>query len=181
MNLNIRLACSQEMKQVLDIQRQAIQMLCSKDYNPRQVDAIVRSQHRGRGRSERIYVAENNHGIVGFIAVNSSTTTIVGIYVHPDHTRQGIATQLLKYFERLAIEKQRRQLWVTSSLSAVALYQNQGYSIIGKIKINACGVSIPCICMRKSTSVPPPQHRLGIPPEMLWGLVCACIILLVFR
>lgn len=181
MNLNIRLACSQEMKQVLDIQRQAIQILCSKDYNPCQVDAIVRSQHQWRGSYEHIYVAEKDHDLVGFIAVSPCKTNIAGIYVHPDHTRQGIATQLLQYFEYLAIEQQRHRVWVISSLTAVALYQSQGYVAVEKTKINALGISIPCLLMEKFTRVSPPQQRFGIPPEMLWGLVCACIILLVFR
>lgn len=181
MNLNIRLACTEEMEQVLDLQRQAIQALCSQDYSPHQVDAIVRSQHKWRGLYERIYVAEKGQALVGFIAVSPCRTTIAGIYVHPDHSRQGIATQLLQYFEQLAIEKKRHRVWVTSSLTAVALYQSQGYAVVGKTKINALGISIPCLFMEKFTSVPPPQYRFGIHPAVLWGLLFFCFIFLFFR
>ncbi|WP_299484515.1 GNAT family N-acetyltransferase [Acaryochloris sp. IP29b_bin.137] len=182
MNLNIRLVGSEEMEQVLDIQRQAIQNLCSKDYNPHQVDAIVRSQHKWRGTYERIYVAEKDQALVGFIAVSPCKTNIAGLYVHPDHTRQGIATQLLQYFERLAIENKRHRIWVTSSLTAVALYQSQGYVGVGKTKINALGISIPCLFMEKYTSVPPPQYPLGIPLAVLWvAVLLVGIILLLLR
>lgn len=181
MNLNIRLACTEEMEQVLDIQQQAIRMLCSQDYSPHQVDAIVRSQHKWRGGYERIYVAEQDQTLVGFIAISLCKTSIAGIYVHPDHIRQGIATRLLQFFEHLAVEKKRHRVWVISSLTAVALYQSQGYVVVGKTKINALGISIPCLVMEKFTSVPPPQYRFGVHPLVLWGLLCICLIFLLFR
>ncbi|MGR3278202.1 GNAT family N-acetyltransferase, partial [Acaryochloris marina NIES-2412] len=68
MNLNIRLARPADMEQVLDLQQQAIQMLCSRDYSPAQVDAIVQSQHEWRGQQELIYMAQKDHHLVGFIA-----------------------------------------------------------------------------------------------------------------
>lgn len=181
MNLNIRLACSEDMEQILEVQRQAIQMLCSKDYNPIQVNAIIKSQHQWRGPYECIYVAEQGDVLIGFIAFSACTTKILGIYVHPDYTRQGIATQLLQYFEHLAIARKRHTLEVISSLTAVALYQSQGYVAVRKTTINALGASVPCLYMEKSARVPLPRSPLGVPTEVLWGLVGACLVLRVFR
>lgn len=193
MNLNIRLARPGDMEQVLYLQTQAIQMLCSKDYTPVQVDAIVQSQHEWRGQQEVIYMAEKDHRLVGFIAFSLCSTKILGIYVHPNYTRQGIATQLLQYFERRALGEQRQTLEVLSSLTAVALYQSQGYVSVQKTKIVALGVSVPCLLMEKSMTMPssvsgyalnPSQssspHGFKLAPEVLWALFCVFLLLLLF-
>lgn len=180
MNLNIRLVCPEEMVQVLHLQRQAIQMLCRKDYSPHQVDAIVQSQHQWRGQQERIYVAQKGEHLVGFIAFSPCTTKILGIYVHPNHIRQGIATQLLQYFEQLAIRKQRQTLQVIASLTAVALYQSQGYVCVKKTEINALGISVPCLIMEKSTNVFSSTYGFDLAPEILWALICIFLLLLLF-
>ncbi|QUY43576.1 GNAT family N-acetyltransferase [Acaryochloris marina] len=191
MNLNIRLARPADMEQVLDIQQQAIQRLCSRDYSPAQVDAIVQSQHEWRGQQELIYMAQKDHYLVGFIAFSLCSTKILGIYVHPDHTRQGIATQLLQYFERRALAEQRPTIEVFSSLTAVALYQSQGYVSVQKTKIDALGVSVPCLFMKKSVTssslrftLPPSQssspHGFKLEPEVLWAFVCIFLLLLLF-
>jgi len=189
MNLNIRLACPEEMEQVLDIQQQAIQMLCSQDYSPEQVDAIVQSQQAWRGQQERIYVAEKGNHLVGFIAFSPCNTEISGIYVHPDHTRQGIATQLLANFERRAMEDSQCTLKVMSSLTAVAFYESQGYISVQKTQMDALGVSVPCLRMEKSMTsstrkleLPPSpsSSTYDLSPGVLWALVCVLLLLLLF-
>ena len=138
-------------------------------------------------------MAEKDHHLVGFIAFSLCSTKVLGIYVHPDHTRQGIATQLLQYFERRALGEQRHTLEVLSSLTAVALYQSQGYVSVQKTQIDALGISVPCLLMEKNMTLPSSLHRYALDPsqpssphgfklapEVLWTLVCVFLLLLLF-
>ncbi len=163
-DLTIRPALQQNLEQLLTIQRQAIQTLCCHDYSLQQLDAIILSQHEARGLSEEIHVAENEQGIVGFIAMMLPRWQIGGIYVHPAHTRQGIATQLLAYLEQQALEQRQRKISVMSSLTAVPFYQSQGYVLVRRSGfVTAQSVWIPCINLEKQMDVPVRPSRWFFP------------------
>lgn len=163
------------------LQQQAIQKLCCQDYGPRQLDAIILSQQRIRGLPELILLAENEQDLVGFSSALLPSWEIGGVYVHPDHTRQGIATQLLTDLEQQAIRRKKRKLLVMSSLTAVAFYQSLGFQVIRKKKFCMHGIWIPCVAMEKVIALPQ-QHRGEIPPYVLWFCVFLVIalVLMVF-
>jgi putative acetyltransferase len=168
MALTIRPACSQDLEQILELQQQAIQVLCSRDYGPHQLDAIILSQQQVRGLSELILLAENEQDLVGFSTALLPSWEIGGVYVHPDYTRQGIATQLLTDLERQAIKQRKRKLSVMSSLTAVAFYQSLGFQVIRKSTFLMHGVWIPCVAMEKLIALPYHQRRWRMHPLVLW-------------
>lgn len=174
MALTIRPAGPQDLNSILELQRQAIQTLCSQDYGPRQLDAIILSQKQARGGSELILLAENEQNLVGFSTALLPSWEIGGVYVHPDFTRRGIATQLLTDLERQAVERRRRKLSVISSLTAVAFYRSLGFQVIRKNKFLMHGTWIPCIEMEK----PLPQPRQNLPPLLLWCCIFVLVALL---
>ncbi len=178
MVLTIRPAGPQDLEQILALQQQAIQELCNQDYGPRQLDAIILTQQQVRGSSELILLAESDYDLVGFSTALIPSWEIGGVYVHPDYTRQGIATQLLTNLEQQAIERRRRKLSVMSSLTAVAFYQSLGFQVIRKKKFYMHGIWIPCVAMEKVISLPA-QYQWRLPPFVLWLMLCFFVFLVI--
>ena len=110
MNLQFRLANSEDIEKILKLQSSSIKLM-SPDYTPRQIESLVRSQTSARLRyNEIVFLASYKDELVGFAClINNSFQfggfQIGGLYVHPNFIRQGIGTQLLEVIERTAIEK----------------------------------------------------------------------------
>lgn len=75
---------------------------------------------------------------------------ITALYVHPQFTRRGISTHLLRKVERIAIVHNMRMLRVAASLTAQPFYQANGYRVQDESDLIAApGLSIPYINMTK--------------------------------
>ncbi|MEH2387456.1 MAG: hypothetical protein V7K14_17100 [Nostoc sp.] len=61
-HIKIRLAQPQDRNQIFDIQRDAIQILCSRDYNPEQIQVLLNDiqldKSQGEERKDIVFVAE---------------------------------------------------------------------------------------------------------------------------
>ena len=77
---------------------------------------------------------------------------LVGLYVHPEHKREGIGSALMAQFETETITASRRYLWVLSeNHSAIAFYRSLGYEVSGETKEMIIGdVSLEEIRMEKT-------------------------------
>ena len=77
----------------------------------------------------KVWVAEDNNLVVGFIAINSEMTWITWLYVLPDRYRQGIGRKLL----RKAIANCQSTVYVSvlsGNDAALNLYQSEGFEIV---------------------------------------------------
>jgi GNAT superfamily N-acetyltransferase len=80
-----------------------------------------------------IYIGYNDDGII--VGVESGYRTnldyfrVRGLWVNPNYRGQGIATQLIKYFEDRCKEK---YLWTIPRESALGFYIKYGFAITGK-------------------------------------------------
>jgi putative acetyltransferase len=160
MQLQIRLAQSEDMPHILALQAHSLRSLSQSHYSREQIEALVRSQAEVRMQSfeageELIYVGEvamdeSSLQIVAMSALLIGQAQIGAVYVHPDFVRQGIARQLVEVLEAKARELNYRILYVISSLAAVLFYRSMGYRHIGKTCIMAENYAIGCVNMAKS-------------------------------
>lgn len=148
--MQIRKAQPADIKQITAIQVESLRKLCANDYRDRDLQALVRSKQRDRNWDETIFVAETSAGIVGFCALSNISPFIQALFVHPNWTRQGIATELIAALEAEAINRQIKRLIVNSSLTAKPFYQARGYQVIRMRHHIWVGWNpIPCVKMQK--------------------------------
>jgi putative acetyltransferase len=129
----------------------------SPDYNPRQIESLVKSQTLARLRyDEIVFLASYKDELVGFACLINNFFQfggfqISGVYVHPSFLRQGIGTQLLEVIEKTAIEKGCQVISVLSSLTAINFYKARGYQVIRQSGFfSELNVWIPCLILKKS-------------------------------
>lgn len=158
----IRRAQPDEIIQLLRIQIDALRGLCIQDYTPEQIEALIERniRHASLHRScdEITLVAAVDQTLVGLAALLDRR--ISAVYVHPQFSRQGIGTQLLKAIEAVAITRKFKNLSVAASLNARPFYQANGYRVLGESYLIADQhLPIPYVNMKKRM-MPPLQTDL---------------------
>ena len=76
---------------------------------------------------ETYFVAEANGEVVGFCTFKDNE--IMGLYVDPTASRNGLGSLLLEKAERQISSESHRSSKLTAALSAVPFYQRHNYSI----------------------------------------------------
>ncbi|MFE4105884.1 GNAT family N-acetyltransferase [Almyronema epifaneia] len=150
--ISIRKAQPQDVIQLLRIQADALRTLCSQDYAPEQIEALInrniRYASRGGSQRETTLVAEVKGMRVGLATLLGSHVS--ALYVHPHYARQGIGSRLLKALEKIAVNHKVKALGVAASLTARPFYQANGYQVLGTSYITTeLGLRIQYIEMRK--------------------------------
>ncbi len=147
--VTIRPAKPEDKYQIIRIQYNALRILSAKDYNSKQLNALLKSKSIPRKSPETIFIAEVNRQPVGFASLLFPLNTIGAVFVDPNFIRKNIGTLLLKRLEQEAIENKIPVLWVYSSLNGHYFYQANGYETIGKALLPLYSTYIPCIQMKK--------------------------------
>jgi putative acetyltransferase len=149
--LLVRMARSEDLVAIRDLQLLSLKVLAAKDYTPPQLTALVRSKESLRGWDELHFVAEVSGLIVGFGALALGQPWVNALFVHPKFTRQGIATRLLGAMEEEAMRRGDRRLWVMSSLTGEPFYRSVGFESLERnvIPVDDSPVAVPCVRMRK--------------------------------
>lgn len=182
MTIQIRLAESQDLDRIIELQTYSIKTLISGEYNCEQVEALAKDQQQYRGSNETIFLAECNGQLVGFASLLwIDLHPIIGsVYIHPKFVRKGIGRQLVATIENMAIAKNYKILKVTASLTAVPFYQAQGYKIIRKTGFwTYTGVWIPCIKLEKQLSSPTALEMSSTPIVFVCLFVISFLITLI--
>ena len=148
-SIRIRWATPEDEPEIIRIQCRAISILATKDYNPQQIKALLRSKSKPRFASEIVWVAEIAGSIIGFAAMLGSHDTVSAVFVEPNFTRRGIGSLLLQHLEQEAINYKVPVLWVSSSLTGQNFYRVNGYSKVAKIYLVLGSSYIRCIRMKK--------------------------------
>lgn len=71
------------------------------------------------------------------------------MYTHPDFTRRGVGTLILKLCEAAALEKGFRKLMLVATLSGEPLYRAAGFTAVEQFVDHAGGAGVPLIVMAK--------------------------------
>ena len=145
----IRLAKPEDKYKIVKIQYSALRITAAKDYNHRQIQALLKSKSTFRQSPETIFVAEIDGHPVGFASLLHPPNTIGAVFVSPQFTRRNIGTLLIQTLEQEAIKNKISVLWVCSSLTGYSFYKANGYQTISKTVFPLYSTYIPCIQMKK--------------------------------
>jgi putative acetyltransferase len=119
---------AQGMKELHD---RAVMELCKDDYTLDQlIDWVSKSpleKYVWRLERQRIFIAEIEEQMVGFVRWLPDEKMLCSICVEPAFARQGIATQLMKYVYKDARILQVADLWLEASLTAIPFYESLGW------------------------------------------------------
>ncbi|MHA3774439.1 GNAT family N-acetyltransferase [Verrucomicrobiota bacterium sgz303538] len=132
----------------------AICELCAGDYSETQLLAwstrLTPEGYIPAIESNLFLVAEREAEVIGFAEFEPSRGEIVAIYVHPQHSRQGVGTRLVQAIERHAFESGLHELCLSSSVTAVPFYERFGF-VSGQRTNHRLGdgTEIPCVQMRR--------------------------------
>jgi len=125
-------ADAQEMK---NLHERSVLELCSADYSPEQLEEWVNSsplaKYQSRLVHHRSFIAEIGGIMVGYARWNPATNELCSIFVHPEHVRQGIATELMQIAYEDAQSFAVKELWLDASLTAVPFYEAEGWNTVG--------------------------------------------------
>lgn len=131
MKILCRIAEPTDLREILQVQELSIRMLHPPSTKKETLEALISNQNQSRNLSEEfILLATCNHEIVGFIAFLLNKSLITGLYIHPDFTRQGIATELVALAQELLETKKRRNIYVLSSEYGKSFYKTCGFQVI---------------------------------------------------
>ena len=101
--------------------------------------------------------------ILGYAAyvAKPDRAELVGLYVHPEHKREGIGSALMAQFETETAAANRRGLWVLSqNHSAIEFYRSLGYEVSGETKkMIICDVSLEEVRMEKANKSVEAAHE----------------------
>lgn len=132
--LQFRLAESADAPAVLEIKRAAIRAGASGTYDDDQIaawapddeDVAVFEQAIASDRFT-VLLAQAGEQTAGYGVLNGPDERIDAAYVHPEYTRGGIASSLVKQLEMRARMRSITKLEVVASLNAKPFYESLGY------------------------------------------------------
>lgn len=114
-----------------ELHDRAVMKLCQDDYTTEElmgwVNKSTLEKYLWRLETQRIFIAELDGKMLGFVRWYPKTDELCSICVDPEFARQGIATTLMKFAYIDAREHGVTELWLDASLTAVPFYQALGW------------------------------------------------------
>jgi GNAT superfamily N-acetyltransferase len=155
----IRRAIDTDAAAIRQIHRAAILEICSRDYPAETVAAWACGSSEARFvqriAEQSFWVAIEQQQIVAFGSVHVQGAKLEALFLAPAAVGRGLAGQLLRHLENIAIDSGIATLHLDSSLSGLAFYRKHGYDVQpgdGSIKL-ASGMLVDGIPMLKSLKV----------------------------
>lgn len=154
--VQFRQATVEDAETLLSIKRAAIGGISGDVYDAEQLDAW-QPDADGLGDFERAIASETFDVIlaqagtddVAYGVLNAAAERIDAVFVHPEHSGNGIATSLVGQLESRALMHDIEELKIVSSLNAKSFYQRLGYWEFGAEERTIDGVEIQFAIMRK--------------------------------
>lgn len=118
-----------------EVHRQSVRGIASKDYNKKEIEAWVKEDPEDEPlpeEKERFVAETEEDEIVGFSEYNKEEKELTGLYIKPEYSGTGLASQLLSKAEKAAKEGGIEKLNCTSTITAKEFYQRHGYEILEK-------------------------------------------------
>jgi putative acetyltransferase len=96
----------------------------------------------------KFYVAKKENELVG-VAGFHPKGEIAGIFIHPDHQREGIGRKLMQKIDKKAEKEGVEEIEVSASLTAKEFYEKLGFEMIEETESEMEGKNIPIYKMKK--------------------------------
>lgn len=151
--MKIRKADLKDLAAILDVFEMSIRVLCEEDYTKEQIEVWAMAgekTEKWRTRIELQYflVATIDEKIVGFAALEGWNYVDL-MYIHPDFTGQGIASQLYEQLEQAAKANGSGYLLSDVSITARPFVEQRGFRLLHPNQNLIGGVEIINFRMRK--------------------------------
>ena len=132
-DINIAIAGPEDLTDIHDVFRRAIENTNAKDYTPEQRSIWLESandRERWLKKIEQQYfiMARSRESVAGFASLESHTYIDL-MYVHPAHAGKGIGKQLISRLEDVARSGGSTTLVADVSITAIAFFRKQGFEI----------------------------------------------------
>ncbi len=130
----IRTATLADAEAIWQLHNRSVLALCAADYSQEQLanwvahSTLARQQERLQ--QHRVFVAEQDGQLIGFVRWNPATNELCSLFVDPDFVRRGVATVLMETVSEDARACGVTQFWLDASLTAVPFYQATGWQTI---------------------------------------------------
>ncbi len=134
-----------------ELHLKTIREVNSQDYSKEQIDAWTtfdEDSSISEGKIRR-WVAEQDQSLIGFADYIPEKSRITGVYVHPDHLREGVGTKLLQKIIKDAKTRGLNELRCESSVTAKEFYQEHGFEVVEKTVHETNGVEMDAFEMKK--------------------------------
>ncbi|RZA33961.1 MAG: GNAT family N-acetyltransferase [Lysobacteraceae bacterium] len=96
-------------------------------------------------------VEEENGQVLGYAILDLQTGELDAAFVDPAHQGRGIARRLLAALDAMAVRQGLRQLFLSSSLNAVPVYERAGYVALRReIYPHSSGLQLESVYMEKT-------------------------------
>lgn len=130
----IRKAVIDDVLMMKELHDRAVMELCRKDYSIEQLKGWINKspleKYYWRLETQRVFIAEKDGSMLGFVRWYPKTNELCSICVEPDFARQGIGTLLMEHACEDARGHNVDTLWLDASLTAVPFYQVLGWEYV---------------------------------------------------
>lgn len=127
----IRKADPDDAVMMKDLHDRAVLELCKDDYtNDQLLHWVNRSpleKYYWRIETQRIFIAELDALMLGYVRWYPQTNELCSICVEPEFARQGIASKPMAYVCKDAREQRVLEVWLDASIPAVPFYEALGW------------------------------------------------------
>ena len=129
----IRLANTRDAEDILALHKRSVAALCSASYSQEHISwwfhERTSSIYSPAISSGALWVAEVGGSLVGFVGATEGEVTL--LFVSPEHTGQGYASQMLEHALAVA-GSPRREVGVEATLNSVSFYRQHGFKEVGE-------------------------------------------------
>jgi len=130
----IREAVIDDAMTMKELHDRAVMELCRNDYTINQLMGWVNKssleKYLWRLERQRVFIAEIDGKMFGYIRWSPKTNELCSICVEPEFARQGIATKLIEAAYNDARKHNVEMFWLDASLTAVPFYQALGWDYV---------------------------------------------------
>lgn len=138
---------------IAEIFQRAIHEIASRDYSEAQCNAWCEkkpnpSHWKQRCERKNPYIFAINGRVVGFCELDPDGH-IDCTYVHPEHARKGIASQLVSHAVEAAIAKGLSRIYVEASICAKPMFEKSGFTVVEEYTVQIRGVGLKNFEMEK--------------------------------
>ena len=129
--MNIRNGVIADAVMMKELHDRAVMELCQNDYTLDQlqswIDKSPLEKYYWRLERQRIFLAEKDGKILGYVRWYPKTNELCSICVEPEFARQGIGSVLMECACQDARDHGVDELWLDASLTAVPFYKHLGW------------------------------------------------------
>lgn len=152
-NFEFRRYNPKDCKQTIDLFRDTVQNINSKDYSKEQVNAWIQGAKDINKWNQSFLdhytiVAEENNKIIGFGDVDN-TGYLDRLYVNKNYQRQGIASVIC---DKLESKINSNRIITHASITAKPFFEHRGYKLIKKQEVKRNGIYLVNYIMEKTIS-----------------------------